>query len=598
MIHLTKHSRTRLIAAGIVLIATTLAIFSSLGDSLIVDEDPHIGAGYSYVSKLDYRLNPEHPPLVKDLAALPLLALNLDQQAFSKTPWLRDVNGQWNFGRTLIFESGNDAEAIKNVARLPMLLFFLGACYLIWRWAYERYGDTAALISVVLLAFSPTVIAHSRLVTTDMAAATTVLAATYFFLKFLRAPGCGSFIWAAVTLGIALLAKFNTALLGPYFVIVALLYGLDGHWQSKKYWLRAVRYTGLSVLVGLVAFCAIVWPVYIIQTWNYPIVRQVSDTKSILASQPNNPLKTIALWAADKPVIRAAGHWTLGLAMVAQRAGGGNTIYWMGEVVKSGGPLYFPIIYFLKEPLAWWVLFAMALTALTFHRRRHKNEPRTGSWWSRNTEEWVWLLWLAIYWIVSMRSTLNIGIRHLLPVYPFTIMLVAGRLSVLIDWLKGHDRIRLKWFSLVIAVLLGWYTFESVSVYPYYLTYFNQIAGGPSGGYRYVADSNLDWGQDLKRLSIWVIDHNVRYISLDYFGWSSPQYYLKDRAVYTTVGQWRDANDFIGRNTSNGWIAVSATFLQEAIHRTNQNNGGYRWLLNYEPEVVVGNSIFIYHVTR
>jgi hypothetical protein len=210
----------------------------------------------------------------------------------------------------------------------------------------------------------------------------------------------------------------------------------------------------------------------------------------------------------------------------------------------------------------------------------------------------VWLLWLGIYWTVSIRSTLNIGIRHLLPVYPFTIMLVSGRLSVLMDWLRQHDRKRLKWFSVLIALLVGWYVFESVNVFPYYLTYFNQIAGGPSGGYRYVTDSNLDWGQDLKRLGEWVGTQNIKKISLDYFGWSDPEYYLDGRVIWTTVGQWRDANDFIVRNRSDGWIAVSATFLQEARYRTNQDNGGYRWLLNYDPVTVVGHSIFVWHVTK
>jgi hypothetical protein len=599
MIRLTKESRTRILAAGIVIIATALAIASFPSDTLVVDEIPHIGAGYSYLAKGDFRLNPEHPPLVKDLAGLPLQFMHLDQSVFTTPPWTTDVNGQWQFGRTLIFNSGNNADAIKFAVRLPVLLvFFLSACYLVWRWSYERYGDTAALIAVTLIAFSPTILAHARLVTTDMAAASTVLAATYCFLRFLRAPRPATLALAGATLGLALLAKFNTVLLAPYFVLVAFLYGLDGQWLKSKSWIRGVRHVALTALVGLVAFVGVVWPVYVIQTWNYPIERQVHDTASIMAGQPDNPLKSIALWASDKPIIRGAGHWIFGLAMVAQRAGGGNTIYWLGQVVQSGGPLYFPIVYFLKEPLAWWILVAMGLTSLIFHHRRYKNEPKTGSWWSHNTEEWVWVLWLAIYWGVSMHSTLNIGIRHLLPVFPFMIMFISGRLSVLIDWLQIHDRRRAQAVSLVIAILLGWYAFESVRVFPYYLTYFNQIAGGPAGGYRYVADSNLDWGQDLKRLGEWTTDHSIKHISLDYFGWSDPAYYLKDRVIWTTVSRWKDANDFIRRNQSEGWIAISGTFLQQATYQKNSDNGGYRWLLNYEPEAVIGNSIFVYHIVN
>jgi hypothetical protein len=594
-----RHIKTAIIAGIVVGVAVILAVISSWGDSPIVDEIPHIGAGYSYLERGDMRLNPEHPPLAKDIAAAPLLFMGLDDRAFDQKPWTTDINGQWQFGRTLIFASGNDADAIKNMARLAVLaIFFLGACYFVWRWSRERYGDTAALIATILFAFSPTVLAHARFVTTDVPAAAGVLVATYFFLRFLRAPSPGTFIWSALTLGLALLCKFNNVLLGPYFMLVALLYALDGHLARRKAWRRAMRAMVLTTAIGIAAFVGVVWPVYIAQTWNYPIARQATDTRAILASQGDNILKEIALWASDKPIIRGAGHWVLGLAMVRQRSLGGNTIYWLGSVVTAGGPWYFPVVYFLKEPLAWWILAAMAITALAFHRRRFKTEPARGGWFSRNTDEWIWLVWLIIYWSVSIRSTLNIGIRHLLPVYPFTIMLVAGRLSVLTDWLRQHDRIRWKAFSAGIALLLGWYVFESVHVFPYYLTYFNQIAGGPSGGYRYVTDSNLDWGQDLKRLGTWVRDHDIDHLSLDYFGWSDPSYYLKDRYIYTSVGQWRDARDFIARNRSNGWIAISATFLQEARYRTNQDNGGYRWLFDYDPVTVVGNSIFVYHIEK
>src|SRR3990167_6980071 len=138
------------VAGGVISGALALAIVSSWNDSLIVDEIPHIGAGYSYLKKLDMRINPEHPPLAKDLAALPLLFLNLDEQAFQTPFWLSDINGQWEFGRALIFGGGNDADLIKHLARLPMLLFFVLSALLIFRWTLERYGGTGALISLIL----------------------------------------------------------------------------------------------------------------------------------------------------------------------------------------------------------------------------------------------------------------------------------------------------------------------------------------------------------------------------------------------------------------------------------------------------------------
>ncbi len=591
-----RTSIARLAAVIIVGCAVALAFTSSLNDTPIVDEVPHIGAGFSYVTALDYRLNPEHPPLIKDLAGIALLPLGLNRSVYQLPAWTSAVNGQWEFGRSLIYHAGADPSTVLLVARAPMLLLFILACWLMWKWARERSGETSALIAVALLAFSPTVMAHARLVTTDMGAAIGVLAATYCFVHFLRDQNRRTFIWATLALGLALLAKFNTVLLAPFFVILAISVGLDGR-LTKTAWRRAARLFGYTALVGAASFVFVVWPFYIVHTWNYPPARQLADTQQILSSYPNSIAKTVILWGADKPVIRAATHWGLGLAMVARRAGGGNTIYWLGSVVTAGGPGYFPLVYFLKEPLAWWILVAGALATLVFHSRR-VHEHKKGHWFTDHLDEWAWLLWLAIYWLVSIRSTLNIGVRHLLPIYPFAILLVSGRIAAMLRWLRMHDRKRLRIYAVVIALLLGWYSFDSARVWPSYLAYFNELAGGPSGGHNFVADSNLDWGQDAKRLAQWVDRNHISAISLDYFGWAEPAYYLNDRIIYTNTGSWHDANDFIRRNRSDGWIAVSATYFQQAVYSTNQDNGGYRWLLNYKPVAVIGHSIMVWHITR
>jgi 4-amino-4-deoxy-L-arabinose transferase-like glycosyltransferase len=479
-----------------------------------------------------------------------------------------------------------------------MLLVYLLTCWFMWRWAHRRYGETSALIALILFAFSPTVLAHGRFVTTDLGAAAGVLIATYFFIGLLRKPTGWGFVWASLSLGLALLAKFNTVLLAPFFIIVAVLYGLDGRWRKLSAWIRAAKLVGLTALVGATAFVAVIWPVYYYHTFNYPIERQHADTVSILSNQGDSILKSVALWSSDKPVVRAAGHWVLGLAMVQQRNAGGNTIYYLGDVVRKGGPGYFPTVYFIKEPLAWWILVSMALTALVFHHRRRPKEHVRGHFFSDNLEEWSWLLWLVIYWAISINSTLNIGVRHMLPVYPFTILLVSGRLGVLVEWLRRHDRPRLQYASLAIAALLGWYTFESVRVWPSYLTYFNQLAGGPSGGHRYVADSNLDWGQDVKRLRLWADANGIGKISLDYFGWSDPGYYLGDKYLHTTGSYWKTAKSFIDGNQSDGWLAISATYYLQATFWQEPGASSWRWLMDYKPVTVIGNSIFVWHITE
>lgn len=590
-------------AAIVVAIAVLLAAASNIGDTLIVDEIPHIGAGYSYVSRGDMRLNPEHPPLAKAMAGLAILPITDGTVAFESSHWTEQVNGQWNFGRLLIFNSGNDADWITLLARLPMLLFLILTAAVLWRWASSRYGETAALIAVILLAFSPTVLAHSRFVTTDMPAAWGVLIATFFFIRYLRIPSRRSFLLASVALGLALLTKFSTVLLLPFFFLMAILWAFsERHGRLKGSLKPTLRWAGRSILVMATGFVLIVWPVYFAVTHNYPIERQVRDTADITADDGFTPGVVVVNWLAQRPVLRAAGHYGLGLMMVAQRSVGGNTIYWMGNVVKSAGFWYFPIVYFLKESLAWWILAALAVGTLVVRSRRehaHAHKPRKNEWLTDHFDELAMLLWLAIYWGFSVTSTLNIGVRHLLPVYPFTILLVSGRLGAVLDWLKRYDKVRLKWASSIMAVLLGWYVFESAAVFPHMLTYFNQFAGGPSGGYRYVVDSNLDWGQDARRLASYMNANGIQDVSLDYFGWADPSYYLPGRIVWTTVGQFTSSRDFVQNNRSNGWIAVSATFLQNSngfktFDRDDKKN--YHWLTLYEPEAVIGNSIFLWNI--
>jgi 4-amino-4-deoxy-L-arabinose transferase-like glycosyltransferase len=491
------------------------------------------------------------------------------------------------------------------VARLPMLIFLLITAAYLWRWAYMRYGASAALMAVVLLAFSPTIMAHGRFVTTDMAAAWGVLLATFHFIRYLKAPGRRTFLLAALTLGLALLTKFSTFLLVPYFMLIAGLWALaEQHGKLRPALRSAIRWGTRTAVLCAVAFAAVVWPVYIIHTAAYPPERQASDTQSILANHPDQSLARIVEWMADKPVIRGAGQYGLGLMMVKQRSTGGNTIYWLGRVVKAGGPLYFPLVYFLKEPLAWWLLTALAVSSLIVRSRRkheHKHKPRKGEWLADHFDETVMLLWLGIYWLTSVTSTLNIGVRHLLPVYPFTILLVSGRLSAVMHWLKRNNPLRLRWAAAAIAILMGWYVFESISVFPHYLTYFNQVAGGPSGGYRYVVDSNLDWGQDLKRLSQYLNKQGVERVELDYFGWADPAYYLSDRSTWVYVGKYENGDDFLQRNKSDGWIAVSGTFLQNSNGEKTfdiHDKRSYLWLTRYEPVAVIGNSIFVWHITE
>ncbi|MGH9784687.1 MAG: glycosyltransferase family 39 protein, partial [Terriglobia bacterium] len=149
-------------AVALLGLMAALLVSSAWNDTLTSDEAAHIGAGYSYLRMADYRMNPEHPPLVKDLASLPLLAMEL-QVDWNHKSWVEDPFGQWDFGQRLIFNSGQDPDTITRAAKAPMIVFTVALGWAIFWWTRRQFGDTVALLSLFFYAFSPTFLAHGRL---------------------------------------------------------------------------------------------------------------------------------------------------------------------------------------------------------------------------------------------------------------------------------------------------------------------------------------------------------------------------------------------------------------------------------------------------
>src|SRR3989344_2682693 len=582
-------------AAMIIGAATMIAVFSVWRDSPIVDEIPHIGAGYGYIFEQSYQFNPEHPPLAKDLAGIGLKLAGLDQTAAHNAFVSRSagVNDQWNFGRQLLYGIGNDAVRLIRAAKLSVMFLFIISAALIFIWTRKLYGGKAALISVYLFSFSPTVIAHTRFVTTDIAALFGVLLASYFFLKYRTQPSRKYFWFSVIALGIAFLCKFSTFLLVPFFLLLAMLWPFA---RRRPIW----PYLGRTVLIIALAFIVVVGPYYQLHLINYPAAKQKTDTAFLLASYGNKDLSGPVIAAAGVPVLRPFAEYALGLLMVNQRIEGGNRIYFLGKVVNKGGPWYFPIVYTLKEPIPFFILLLMAImSGLALLIRGRLGSFRHAI--ATHFPQTAMFLWLLIYWMLSISSTVNIGIRHMIPVYGFTAILVAGQIIGLIERSKlknQNDNSKFKMFGIqkfyiLIFALLTWYAVEFASIYPYYLTYFNQFAGGVSGGREYVTDSNLDWGQDLWRLADWVKENNIKKISLDYFGWADQRYYIGPAFNWMVGGQYTSKGSFLRDNPQGGYIAVSETFYQQSIH----SDGSYLWLKDIPPLTVIGHSILVWYIS-
>jgi len=588
-----KNRTTYIIATVLLLFVFLITILSIREDSFTFDEVAHVAAGYSYLTQKDYRMNPEHPPLIKDLAALPLLFLHLNFPADSPT-WTQATPAVWwhqfDFGFQFLYHSGNNPDKILFWSRIPMILVLLFLGWFMFIWSKKLFGNKAALLSVFLFAFFPIFLAHGRLVTTDIGAALGVIISTYFWLRFLKNPDTKSIFLAGIMFGIAMLLKFSLILLLPFFFVITLVYVWLKVEGSKKY----LKYIGFSLLSGIIGLVFIIWPVYLYHTWNYPIEKQVQDTQDLLATTAiPQSLANIDIALAKNPILRPLGQYTLGLFTAMNRSTSGNTTYFLGQISDKGWRgIYFPVVYLIKNPLSFHLLTLIALLYAAFLIKRPFWKDicsRKKEWIKNHFTEFSMLFFIVFYWMISLSSELNIGVRHLMPVFPFTIMLVSG---VIANFLK-EPFLKLK-YSLV-GILLLWQALSVIAIYPHFLAYFNELVGGPDKGYLYAVDSNLDWGQDLKRLAVWANENKIDKIYLDYFGGGDANYYLGEKFI-----QWSGSKD-PNEIPKGSYFAVSVTQMQGGRAKPakgfSQSTSYYNWLSNYEPPVAkIGYSIFVYKI--
>lgn len=582
-----------ILATILIILMIVLAVISLKQESAIMDEVAHIPAGYSYLTQKDMRLNPEHPPLLKDLSAIPLVFINDINFPNELNSWKNEINSQWNFGFNFLYNSGNDADKLIFWSRLPMLLLLIVMGFFIYRWTKELYGKWTALLSTFLFAFAPTFIAHGRYVTTDVGAAFGFFVSIYYFVKYIKTPNTKNLILAGIFFGVAQLIKFSLFLLIPYFGLLILLWVYVQWRGGEKLFKTFFKYVWKFILIMIIGYI-LVYPVYAFHTAGYPYEKQISDTEYHASHFPFKAARDILVWMVHKPILKPYAQYFLGLAMVFQRATGGNTTFFLGEVTNKGWKNYFPIVYAIKTPLVLHILTIIALLFLAWQCKKPFLRglfDRTIQSFKDNFTQWAMLIFLGVFWVASLTSNLNIGVRHILPTFPFVYILVSGQIKKIFEYVKGKKIFGI--WILAFGFLIVWYAFSSLSIFPFYLTYFNELVGGAKNGHKYVTDSNLDWGQDLKRLAKWVDGQGIEKIKVDYFGGATVEYYLGDK--YETY------HAIYGHEAAKrSWLAVSATFKQQgqaiSTKGWDKPTDEYIWLYQYEPVTVIGNSIFVYYI--
>jgi hypothetical protein len=475
------------------------------------DEPCHMYAGYRSLKYGDFGINPEHPPLLKMVAALPLVHLTdvpPDPKRFFR---LDCATG----GMGLL--SSNDTDKQLFRARAAAAVFSLALMIVLFLAVTEMFGKGPALIALLLAAFEPNLLANGALVTTDMAITCLLFASVYTFWRYTVRPSFPRLVICALTVGLALASKHSGLFVLPLLGVLAFVHWAipektDGVEKAERRGHKALRLTGALAVITVIAV-VVLWSFYGFRYRARPasldIAPPLAAYSTPLAKTPiNKPLLFLERWHV---LPESYLYGLIDVLYVSQ----GRPTFLLGNWYLTGKWYYFPVAMVIKFTLGFMALLLLAVLRLALRRKSANPEPKEAS------PTWRRLLFLTLppvlYLLMSMTSKLNIGFRHVLPMIPFLVTLAAVGAGCL--WQRGRG------WAVVVTVLLAFHIFSSLRAFPDYLPYSNELFGGTAKTYQVLNSSNVDWGQGLKETASYLNDHDTGDCWIAYFGTGVPANY-------------------------------------------------------------------------
>jgi hypothetical protein len=554
------------LTAGLLLsVMGTLQVLSALRENQTWDEAFELGAGYNYWKTGVYRFNLEQPPVGKLISAFPLLLLNpsipVDHPSYTKPD---DVE----FGHEFLYRNRLPADRILFVGRLGTIALTLLFGLTLALWSRKKFGEPSALLGLTLFAFDPNLIAHGRYATTDLAAAAFIFFACIAWIAFLEEPGKRRLARAGVMLGLALATKHSGLLLIPVWMC---LHGI-ARWRHPALFRLGAMLTTWTAL-ALLVYATVVITYAPEANLFVPAATKLGLTHPALplvqefvnrSSNYGELLFQISRWLSLAP-----NSYIVGLSDFFNHNAVGHPSYLLGAFATKGWWYYFPIVFLVKTPSA--VLLTLTLLPLLAVRYRVRPSFRT------LPLEWLGvLLPAAVLFGASLSSHIDLGVRHLLPIYPFLYVAIGAGLFRLIPAISRPGAV------VMISCLL---ILESCLTFPNYLSFFNILCGGVNSGPKYLLESNIDWGQDLKKLRVFLTPYGNVPVCLAYFGNADLDYY-----GFASVGVIPWTTDAGGRERVNCMAAISVNLL----YGLYTDAGAYSWLRAQKPLARVGGSIYVY----
>jgi len=459
------------------------------------DEPDHTYSAYMQARHGDFGLNPEHPPLIKFLGALPLLNMHFNMPALQGRPYrLEEAVG----GRDFLF--GNDANKILFRVRLATSVITILLALLVFLAAQEMFGAGAGLIALGLIAFDPTLLAHSALMTTDAGGACFLFASIYVFFRYAKSPSILRILIVGLAVGLALASKHSSVLVFPMLLLLGLA---EEVWPQAPrsdevapgLGKRTFRFTAALTAIVLLSI-AVLWASY---GFRYAARAEGLQLNPAVGAQfarvPSHLEGAVLAEVARLHLLPESYLYGFAHVLIQSKA---FTSFLLGTIYPHPVWFYFPVAMLIKSTLTFLILLAITVWAIAAGRFR--------AW----REILFMALPAAVYMAFAMAGGMNIGVRHVLPIYIFLSVLIAGASWKLIQ----RDR---RWLYAVVVLL----AFQAVSVlhaFPAYVSYANEAFGGPSNVHNLLSDSSSDWGQQMKAVKRYTDEHGIRNCWFAYFG--------------------------------------------------------------------------------
>lgn len=579
----------RLAAALLVLGALSLQSIGAWQDSQTTDEAVHLAAGLSYWQTGDWRLNPEHPPIFKLLAALPLLTLTSARLDTNGEVWRQ--GNEWLVGAEFLYRLPAQVRYgtrwLMFLGRLPMIGLWLLLVLGLYGWSRQRWGEWPAVAVAAAAAYDPNLLGHGHLVTNDVGLALLFLLVCWRLDRFVHQPSWRELLFLVSLFALAQGMKFSAVILWlivPFVTVLRLIQ--PGGLFSWSWWRRLV--------VGLIVGASFVtWMVYgfglqridrdprVTRLWQE---RQTIVDQGTVDQQPpfvrvligwSDPDSAGGRWLMNFSRWTVPGYWYWrGLASASSHNYFGHAAYLLGQTSERGWWYYFPVALWVKIPLPLLaaVLIWIAWQASTVVRRWRKRQLHWAGLWS--AAGWTMFFPPLLFLVSSMTSHINIGLRHIFPTYVFLPLAVGSLLTAAKRW-RPRLAVWTTAGAIILPITVGW------AAWPNTIGYFNGFGGGTTGGYRFVLDSNLDWNQDIWRLRAWLDRRRFPRVHLALFGSIPLDAVFPERRPVPTDDQ------IASGERPRDVVVISAGQLYN-------EDGPFRWLRTYRPTWRIGSSITAY----